>query len=125
MFVYRAGMERMRCGMADVTRILDNCKGHGTASIWDTPRQRGRRMSEGSIYRTMRKYVASIDAYTSGFPLSGLEDKFHTDEICQKIRGGDRYVFGIIDHKTQYMLTSQISESKDSFNTRACLRARP
>lgn len=41
----------------------------------------------------MRKYVRIVDAYTSGLPLRGLGDRFHADEIEQKIRGEIRYNF--------------------------------
>lgn len=57
-------------------------------------------MSEGSTYKTTRKYMGIIDAYPSELPLGSLGDRFHADEIRQKIHGKNHYVFGIMDHKT-------------------------
>ncbi len=123
-FVYRAGAERMRCDMEDVTRILgDYFKWHTLESVHDTMRQDYLAMSGQNVHRIIKKYVRLTDAYTSGLPLNCLGDRFHADEIEQKIRGEGHYNFGIMDHKTQYMLASQMADRKGGFNATGLLQA--
>ena len=123
-FVYRAGMERMRCGMGDVTGILnDYFKGHTLESVRDTLGQDGPGMSGQNAHRIIKKYVRIVDAYTSGLRLGCLGDRFHADELEQKIRGEDCYNFGIMDSKTRYMLASQVADRKDGFSATGLLRA--
>ena len=122
-FVYRAGMERMRCKMKHTCIMLnDYFKGHSTPSIADTLKQHGLSRHPTSILRAIKKYIQAIDKFTSTLPLNNIGDRWHVDEIYQKIRNTEYYNFGIIDHKTRFILAQQIADKKDGFNATNLLK---
>ncbi|MDE0090896.1 MAG: hypothetical protein OXP12_06030 [Thaumarchaeota archaeon] len=124
-FVCRAGAELMRCTADDVSCMLD-CyfKGVPMSQIMDTLEARGLARRPSSVLRAIGKYVALIDAYASGLPLGLLGDRFHGDELLERIRGADHYCFGIMDRRTRLILAMLVvvgggTERTDS-TRRAC-----
>ena len=128
-FVYRAGMERMRCSKKDVADMLnDYFKGHSSPAISDTLKSQGLERHHTSILRTIAKYTKMINTYTMNLPLPNLGDRFHVDEVYVKIDNKTHYLFTIIDYKTRVLLAIELGGKKDEFNatslfTNAAIRA--
>ena len=108
-------MERMRCMAEHVCIMLNDYKGHSTTSIADTLKQHGLSRHPTSILRTIKRYIQEIDKFTLTLPLNG-GDRWHADEILQNIGSKEYYNFGIMDHRTRFMLAQEVAGKKNGFN---------
>ena len=116
-FIYRAGMERMRCEMKDVADMCDHFfKGHSQDSIADTLKRRQTPRHPTSVGRAIKKYVDKLEAYTSRLPLHKIGDRAHADEIYEKIGGKERLVYGMMDHQTRFLGAMDISDKKEGYD---------
>ena len=108
-------MERMRCMAEHVCIMLNDYKGHSTTSIADTLKQHWLSRHPTSILRTIKRYIQEIDKFTLTLPLNG-GDRWHADEILQNIGSKEYYNFGIMDHRTRFMLAQEVAGKKNGFN---------
>ena len=115
-FVYRAGMERMRHTKENVCDAIDLfCKKVSYAGIADTLDRKGISIHPSSIYRWIKKFIRIISQFVSKLPINTGE-RSRVDELYIHIMGIMYYLFAMTDEKTRFMLAWRLGEQKDGFN---------
>ncbi|MEM2550352.1 MAG: IS6 family transposase, partial [Nitrososphaerota archaeon] len=73
----------------------------------------GVKVSYGTIYSWLKKYVEIVHRYTS--QIRGEHgDRWHADETVLRVRGRDLLLWTILDYETRFLLAHHISIHKDS-----------
>jgi transposase-like protein/DNA-directed RNA polymerase subunit M/transcription elongation factor TFIIS len=113
-FVVNAGFERMKATPQAVTVSLDLFfKGISTRKIVDHLQQfYGIEVTHVAILKWIRKYSQLIKEYVKDFQpqTSGI---WHTDEMTLNIDGQMKWLWNCMDHKTRFLLASQISTKRE------------
>jgi len=118
-FVVNAGFERMKATPQAVTVSLDLFfKGISTRKIVDHLQQfYGIKITHVAILKWIRKYSQLIKEYVKDFQpqTSGI---WHTDEMTLNIDGQMKWLWNCMDHKTRFLLASQISTKREVTDAR-------
>ncbi|MEM2027572.1 MAG: transposase [Candidatus Bathyarchaeia archaeon] len=68
----------------------------------------GVKVSYGTIYSWLKKYVEIVHRYTS--QIRGEHgDRWHADETVLRVRGRDLFLWTILDYETRFLLAHHIS----------------
>jgi transposase-like protein len=108
-----------------ITAALDlYFKGLSIRSIADHLNQmHAYQISYPTVYRWIRKYSLKIANYTDGLKPKITSHTWHADEMRLNVNGQPRNLWNLMDHKTRYLLTNQVTKRKGSHEAKHLLAA--
>jgi putative transposase len=72
---------------------------------------RGVRVSYGTVYSWIRKYVELVNRFTSALQAK-VSERWHADETILRVKGRDLVVWGLLDSETRLLIATHISERR-------------
>lgn len=81
----------------------------------------GTKISYGTIYSWLKKYVELIHKYTSKFT-GNLSERWHADETLLNVRGRDLLLWNLLDSETRFLIAYHISANKSEKEAGALIK---
>lgn len=118
-FILNDGFEKMRNNPKIITLSLDlYFKGVSVRKIVDHIRQFHEvKISHMAIHKWIRKYVQLIKKHVDKL-VPDVSDIWHSDEMALNVKGGWKWLWNLIDHKTRFLLASNVTEKREAGDAR-------
>lgn len=111
-FVLNLGFEKMRYDSVLITRALQMYfSGMSVRDIADCFEQEEIDVSYQTIYNWVEKYSKMVADYVKGI-VPRVSETWRTDEIFMKIKDNMKLQYSMLDHKTRYMITQYVADTK-------------
>jgi len=112
-FVVDKGFAGMKNDPKIITLSLDlYFKGISLRKIVDHLKQfHGIEISHMAIHKWIRKYVQVIKRHVDKLT-PNVSEIWHSDEMALNVKGGWKWLWNLIDHKSKFLIASNISENR-------------
>jgi transposase-like protein len=78
------------------------------------------KVSHGTIYYWIKKYVKLVSEYTQGL-MVGTSERWHADETVLKVNGRHMVLWSLLDGKTRFLIATHISQRRGEDDASALL----
>jgi len=108
-----AGFDHSRFKPEVIAAALDlYCRGLSLRQISDHLESTYKiKVSYGTIYLWLKKYVGLVHSYTSEFT-GNFSERWHADETLLNVRGRDLLLWNLLDNETRFLIAYHISARK-------------
>lgn len=112
-FSGRTGFKGMKKGATAIILALDlYYRGLSLRKISDhLAAIYGIKVTHGTVYSWIKKYVTLIKKYVSKFQ-GQVSERWHADETVVKVSGGNLTLWTLLDSETRFLIASHISEGR-------------
>lgn len=121
-FTRNLGFEHMRAKPEAITLAMQlYFSGESLRNTKKALALQGVKVSHVAILKWIRKYVELMEKYLGEFtPLVG--DTWRTDELYIKVKGNQKYLFGMMDDETRFRIAQMVAEHKGTDDVRPMFR---